>query len=197
MDKEIESGTPIVIGIAGGSASGKTTFSRRLEKSLADRKVEIFHMDEYFKPEKDRPHSRAFAGDRIYVDDNHPETMDLQKLYQDIKTRKESREADVILVEGLLTLYDDQICGLLDLKLFVDCRADERILRRLKRNMEMGLSSQEITDVYLDLVRYRHDQYVEPSKWRADMILNGSGDWKKAVSMVKNYLPLLKYSLDI
>lgn len=63
--------------------------------------------------------------------------------------------------------------------------------------MEMGLSSQEITDVYLDLVRYRHDQYVEPSKWRADLILNGSGDWKKAVSMVKNYLPLLKYSLDI
>lgn len=74
-----------------------------------------------------------------------------------------------------MTLWDDDICSLLDLKLFIDCQADERIVRRLRRNMtERGLAFDEIAHVYLDLVRYRHQQYVEPSKWRADLIMNGS-----------------------
>lgn len=91
-------------------------------------------------------------------------------------------------MEGLLTLYDDDICSLLDLKLFIDCRVDERILRRLERNMQKGLSREEITDVYLDVVRYRHDQYVEPSKWRADLILNGANPSQTAENMIIDYI---------
>lgn len=145
-------------------------------------------MDDYFKPEELRPRSRALTGEREYVDDNHPDTMYLTQLYEDMVKEKESGKVQIILTEGLLTLYDDAILSLLDLKLYVDCRADERILRRLKRNMQRGLSGEEITDVYLDVVRYRHDQYVEPSKWRADMILNGANPSVVSMEMITDYI---------
>lgn len=145
-------------------------------------------MDDYFKPEELRPRSRALTGEREYVDDNHPDTMYLTQLYEDMVKEKESGKVQIILTEGLLTLYDDAILSLLDLKLYVDCRADERILRRLKRNMQRGLSEEEITDVYLDVVRYRHDQYVEPSKWRADMILNGANPSVVSMEMITDYI---------
>ncbi|MDU1854718.1 MAG: uridine kinase, partial [Clostridium baratii] len=97
---------------------------------------------------------------------------------------------DVIILEGLLTLWDEEIYSLLDLKLFVDCKADERIVRRLKRNMEWGLTFDDISNVYLDMVRYRHDEYVEPTKWKADLILNGSTISKVSIeaitSLVRN-----------
>lgn len=181
----------IVIGIAGGSASGKTTICDKLSEQLKNYRVKVFHMDDYFKPEELRPRSRALIGEREYVDDNHPDTMYLGQLYEDMLKEKDSGEVQIILTEGLLTLYDDAIFSLLDLKLYVDCRADERILRRLKRNMQYGLSSEEITDVYLDLVRYRHDQYVEPSKWRADIILNGANPSKASLDMITEYIKRL------
>lgn len=81
---------------------------------------------------------------------------------------------DLIILEGLLVLWDEEIYSLLDLKLFVECRNDERIVRRLRRNMTWGMEFDVIAKVYLDLVRYRHDEYVEPTKWKADLILNGS-----------------------
>lgn len=90
----------------------------------------------------------------------------------------------MLIVEGLLTLWD---CGLyeqLDLRLFVDCRADERIVRRLKRNMQWGYTFDEIADVYLDLVRTRHDMYVEPSRWKADLVINGSGCTDNALAVL-------------
>ena len=178
----------MTIGIAGGSASGKTTLCNRLAEKLKNEEPKIFHMDEYFKPEKLRPRARALTGNREYVDDNHPDTMYLRKLYEDIVKERERGNSRIILVEGLLTLYDYDICSLLDLKLFIDCRVDERILRRLERNMQKGLSREEITDVYLDVVRYRHDQYVEPSKWRADLILNGANPSQTAENMIIDYI---------
>ena len=181
----------LVIGIAGGSASGKTTICDKLSEQLQDHRVKVFHMDDYFKPEELRPRSRALVGEREYVDDNHPDTMYLTQLYEDMVKEKESGKVQIILTEGLLTLYDDAILSLLDLKLYVDCRADERILRRLKRNIQRGLSEEEITDVYLDVVRYRHDQYVEPSKWRADMILNGANPSVVSMEMITDYIKRL------
>ena len=81
-----------------------------------------------------------------------------------------------MLVEGLLVLWDDELKEKLNLRVFVDCSADERIVRRLRRNMARGLSFDEISDFYLDMVRFRHEQYVEPTKWTADLIVNGSGN---------------------
>jgi uridine kinase len=179
---------PLVIGIAGESAGGKSTFSDYLEKSLDKLKVKVMRMDNYFKSDEDRPRPKAMITKKVYLDDNHPESMDLPKLADDLRAAANGKEHDVIIVEGLLTLYDDDICTMLDLKLYVECRPDERIVRRLKRNMQWGLSFDEISGVYLDMVRYRHDEYVEPSKWRADFILNGSNFSDKALLIISEYI---------
>jgi len=173
-----------VVGIAGGSASGKSTFCKQLENALAGYNIIIFHMDHYFKPKDMRPYVSAPITKKMYMDDNHPTTVDLSQLKKDLSTAINDDAAEIIIVEGLLTLYDDEICQQLDLKLFIECRADERIVRRLKRNMERGLTFDEISNVYLDMVRYRHDEYVEPSKWKADLILNGSMFSDKALEII-------------
>ena len=177
-----------LIGIAGGSASGKSTFSENLRKSLTDMKVVILHMDSYFKAEKERPVDIAPITRKEYMDDNHPLTVDLSKLKQDMECIIKEGTCQVLIVEGLLTLWDEEIYEQLDLKLFVDCQPDERIVRRLKRNMKWGRSFDEIADVYLDMVRYRHDEYVEPTKWRADLILNGSNPSPKVLEMIVAYI---------
>lgn len=164
---------PYLIGITGGTASGKSTFCDVLEKKLSEYKIKVFHMDNYFKPSEQRPLAKAPVTKLEYQDDNHPNTVNLSQLKLDL-TDSVGNDYDVIIVEGLLVLWDEEICSQLDLKIFVDCKADERIVRRLRRNMTWGLQFDEIANVYLDMVRFRHDEYVEPTKWKADLIVNGS-----------------------
>ena len=179
---------PFIIGIAGGSASGKSTFSKHLREAFAGMKVTELHMDSYFKAEAERPTAIAPITEKEYRDDNHPLSMDLPKLKQDMTNMIEENTCQLLIIEGLLTLWDEEIYKQLDLKLFVDCRPDERIVRRLKRNMTWGLTFDEISNVYLDMVRYRHDEYVEPTKWRADFILNGSNPSPKVLDMIVTYV---------
>ena len=174
-----------VIGIAGGTASGKTTFTKTLEAALEGYALKVIHMDSYFKPREERPYSKAPITGKMYVDDNHPLTMDLPKLAEELRDWKASGEFDVIIVEGLLTPWEETIESQLNLRLFVDCRDDERTVRRIKRHMNWGQSFDEITSVYLDLVRYRHDEYVAPSKWKADFFLNGSNPSELALESIK------------
>lgn len=181
-------GKTVVIGIAGGSASGKSTISGKLAEALSDLKVLELHMDSYFKAPEERPCAAAPVTGRIYRDDNHPLTCDLPGMERDLEEAAGSGRYQVIIVEGLLTLWDQKIYDRLDLRLFVDCPADERIVRRLKRNMARGLSFDEIADVYLDMVRYRHNEYVEPTRWRADFIVNGSHFSPRALDMVVLYI---------
>lgn len=175
--------TCYVIGISGGTAGGKSTFCEQLGKLLECQGLNTaeIHLDDYFKPESERPVSAAPVSGKEYIDDNHPDTMDLIRVYSDIRSYMNSGKYDVIIAEGLLTLWDKNIYKLLDLKLYVDCPADERIIRRLKRNMSWGRNFEEISEVYLDLVRYRHNEYVEPTKWKADFIINGTTAADKAV----------------
>ena len=125
---------------------------------------------------------------KIYDDHNHPETIDLAKLNIDLEKAIAKNEHNIIITEGLLTLWDDNIYSKLDLKIFADCKADERIVRRLKRNMQWGLTFDEIADVYLDMVRYRHEEYVEPSKYRADIIYNGSNPTDVSLEVLTAYI---------
>lgn len=165
---------PYLIGIAGGTASGKSTFSDYLEKQLQEYRIMVFHMDSYFKPKEIRPKAKAHVSGKVYLDDNCPETIHHERLRRDLEAARDEHY-DFILVEGLFALWYEWLYEMLDIKLFIDCQADERIVRRLRRNMaERGLSFDEISEVYLDMVRYRHEQYIEPTKWRADFILNGS-----------------------
>jgi uridine kinase len=177
-----------VIGIGGGSASGKTTLSENLRNTLKEHKLLAIHMDHYFKQDKDIPRAKAFITQKIYADHNHPETIELNNLRIDLKTAIEQNGHEIIIVEGLLALWDDDIYNKLDLKIFVDCKPDERIVRRLKRNMQWGLTFDEIADVYLDMVRYRHEEYVEPSKWRADIIVNGSNPTEVSLDALTAYI---------
>lgn len=175
---------PCIVCIAGGSASGKTTFTGQLEETLAGCRLLSLHMDRYFKSKDIRPRANAPITGIEYLDDNHPNSFDLPQLREDLQAAVASGDYQVILIEGLLTLWDREISNQADLKLFVECRPDERIVRRLRRNMGYGLGFDEIASVYLDLVRYRHDEFVEPSKWRADLILNGSNPSPTALEMV-------------
>ena len=164
---------PFVICIAGGSASGKSTFADKLESVLSYRNIALFHMDAYFKPENERPAAVSPTNGKTYRDDNHPDSFRLEALLRDVKNAA-GTESGFVIVEGLLTLWYKPLRELADLKIFIDCRADERIVRRLKRNMTWGLTFDEIADVYLALVRFRHDEYVEPSREYADLVIDGS-----------------------
>ena len=178
---------PYVIGIGGGTASGKSTFSEKLEAELAALKVKTFHMDMYFKPMDQRPLFKAIVSGIEYGDSNHPETVYHEKMTQDIKEAL-GEDLDAIIIEGLLTLWYDKIHELLDLKIFIDCQADERIVRRIKRNTQKGSTIERVSTYYLDMVRYRHEEYVEPSKWRADLILNGSTFSDQALFMIRDHV---------
>lgn len=178
---------PFIVGIAGGSASGKSTFTDILEKKISSYNTKVIHMDDYFKPENERPYVESPMKEKMYIDDNHPETIYLEQFKTDMQTVIDG-EYDIIILEGLLILWDKEIYSKLDLKLFVDCRADERIVRRIKRNMQWGQTYDEISNTYLDMVRYRHDEYVEPTKWRADVIINGSTLSSQSVDMVAGYI---------
>ena len=194
------------VGIAGGTASGKSTLCEKLEKVLGDfpaggsadsgstgdnspdePKIKAVHMDKYFKPAKERPVARSFVTGKMYSDYNHPQTVDMERMKNDLEQLRYG-EYDIVIIEGLLTLWDDDIYAMLDLKLFIDCESDERIVRRINRNMQKGLTMDEITGVFLDMVRFRHNEYVEPSKWRADIILNGSHTTDVSMSMITGYI---------
>ena len=163
-----------IIGIAGGTASGKSTLCEKLETCFAGLRVQSIHMDTFFKW-NELPKAVSHLSGKTYDDYNSPETVRWDDFHQAFE-KAASGEYDVILVEGLLVLWDEYLKDRLDVRVFVDCRADERIVRRIRRNTTWGLSFDEITDVYLDMVRFRHDQYVEPTKWTADVVVNGSGN---------------------
>lgn len=181
MDKK----KAIVIGIAGGSGSGKSTICSEIEKNLDGLLVKVIHIDDYYKADKPNVTS-PFTG-VIYADYNHPNSIDFDRLIRDY-TIFAKQEIDVIIIEGLMTLYKDEIRDILDLKIYIDCQADERIVRRIKRNLSWGESFEEITSVYLDAVRYRHNEFVEPSRWHADIILNGSNLSKKGKDLVVKWI---------
>ncbi len=180
---------PIIIGIAGGSASGKHRITEALSKTLSESmsKVKIVCMDTYFK--KPLPKCTAPFSRRKYDDYNHPQSVNMKKLLTDIKHFLQTKEFDVIIIEGLLVLQDNDLRKLLDLKVFVDADADERIVRRLRRNMrKRGLSFDEIADYYLDSVRFRHQEFVQLSKWYADIIMNGSQWSNTAIELLANWI---------
>ncbi len=179
----------IIIGIAGGSACGKNRIVTALSETLSGSilKIKIVCMDVYFK--KPLPKCIAPFSGREYDDYNHPESVDIKGLLADIKLFLESKEFDVIIIEGLLVLQDNDLRKLLDLKVFVDADADERIVRRLRRNMrKRGLSFDEIVDYYLDSVRFRHQEFVQLSKWYADIIMNGSQWSNTAIELLANWI---------
>lgn len=181
---------PIVIGIAGGSASGKTSIARKLKEHFSITKhVVIIRMDDYYKDQSDME-----MEDRLETNYDHPFAFDMDLLISDVKklksgesidkpvydfmnhTRSDYREhiecSDVIVLEGLMTLDNEELRKLLDIKVFVDATADIRFIRRMLRDVnKRGRSLDHVVDQYMNTVRIMHEQFVEPSKRYADIII--------------------------
>lgn len=178
-----------IIGIAGGSGSGKTTFTNRLLKEFGDN-VSVLYQDNYYKS---TDHLRA--EERVHLNYDHPDAIDQALLVEHIRRLSvgssvsspvydfttHNRSSDVIhieptrvlLVEGILIFYEPLLRNLFDLKIYVEADADERFLRRALRDMtERGRSLPDIAEQYLSTVKPMHMQYVEPTKNFADIIIN-------------------------
>lgn len=172
-----------VIGIAGGTCSGKSTLAEKLKDRFGEY-CTLIHMDSYYR----RPFGTTVApvSGKVYVEHNHPSALELDRMYGDVDTAVKSG-AGVVIVEGLFALEQERLRNMCDLKIFVDLDSDERLVRRIRRFTEFGQSFDEITDRYVDTVRFRHAELVEPSRWHADMVVNGNaGDLP--VDIIETYV---------
>lgn len=193
----------VVIGLAGGSASGKSSIAKQLKQTFNEtQNVVILRMDDYYKDQADMP-----MEERLLTNYDHPFAFDMDLLLKDLKalktghaiekpvydfmnhTRSEYRETieacDVIILEGLLTLDEERLRDLLDIKVFVDAEADIRFIRRLKRDVnKRGRSLESVIDQYMTTVRTMHDQFIEPSKRYADIIIPEGAHNKVAIDLL-------------
>ena len=173
-----------VIGIAGGTCSGKSTLSDKLGQYYGDN-CRVFHMDAYFR----KPFIKTIAPITgvEYVEHNHPDALLLDEMCNDFYAELNSGKHKVVIIEGLFALYLPEIRNRLDLKIFVDLDSDERLVRRIKRFTERGQTFDEITSRYIDTVRFRHNELIEPTRWHADIVVNGNSG-EKTVDIIKTYV---------
>ncbi len=181
----------LLVGIAGGSASGKSTFAAALARALAEAnppvRAEVVGTDRYFRSgEPDYPTFISPSTGRARPDDNHPDSVDHARLAADLDRRSRAAGApQVLIVEGLMVLHVPAIRERLDLRLFVELDADERALRRLLRNLEADMGdAQTIATYYRESARVGHARYVEPSRVYADLIVRGDSDFSRTAPMV-------------
>ena len=191
----------IVIGIAGGTGSGKTTITRRLMERFGGDVSVIYH-DNYYKAHHNMPYE-----ERAKLNYDQPDAFDTDQLIEAVRALKKGRSvvcpvydysvhdrsdetitvkpARVVIVEGILIFENKELCDLLDIKVFVDADADVRILRRIVRDVrDRGRSLESVVNQYLNTVKPMHERYVEPSKRNADIIVPEGGHNKVALEMV-------------
>lgn len=193
---------PLIIGIAGGTGSGKSTVARRVAESLKGSKVAFIDMDAYY-----RDHRHLTMEERRRVNWDHPDAFDTTLLAEHLEqlgrgqaidkpvydfvqharapesVRIES--ADVIVIDGILLLVDERVRRVCDVKVFVDTDADIRLIRRIRRDMsKRGRPLAEILDQYLTTVQPMHLQFVEPSKRYADLIIPRGGENAVAIDLL-------------
>ena len=186
-----------IVGIAGGSASGKSTFAAALQKALVEGQpplvVELLNMDRYFLPaEAGAPTFISPSSGEPRVDRNRPDSADNARLVADVLQHSSAEDApDAILIEGLMTLYVPAIRELLDLRLFVDLDADVRALRRMLRgrgrNPGDPLSLERLIggiNYYRESARVGHNLYVQPSMAFADLIIRGDADVARTAAFI-------------
>jgi len=182
-----------VVGIAGGSAAGKSTFARALVQALAEGepalRAEIVGMDRYlYRGAEGGPTFVSPSTGETRPDNNHPDSADNTRLVADLEVRRADKDApDVLIVEGLMALAVPEIRQRLDLRLFIELDADERALRRLLRDLAGGRGTGDpefIVRYYRECARVGHARYVEPSRVHADLILRGDADFARTAPLI-------------
>ena len=197
----------IIIGIAGGTGSGKSTFTNRLRDRFGDNITVIYH-DNYYKRHDDIPFE-----ERKKLNYDHPDALETDLLIEHIKRLRNGESIEcpvydytvhnrsdktvridprkIILIEGILLLVDPRLRSLLDIKIYVEADADERILRRILRDVkERGRDIDNIVEQYLTTVKPMHYLYVEPTRATADIVIN-SGMNDVAFDIVQSKIRLM------
>jgi uridine kinase len=193
---------PLIIGVAGGTGSGKSTVARNVANALGEASVAFLDMDAYYLDHSDLPFEQ-----RKTVNWDHPNAFDWDLLVRQLTDLAEGRAiekpvydfhnhvrshdvvrvppADVIVIDGILLFVDSRVRDLCDVKVFVDADADIRLIRRIRRDMtKRGRPLPEILDQYLSTVQPMHLEFVEPSKRYADVIVPRGGHNPVAIEMI-------------
>ena len=194
-----------VLGVAGGSASGKTTIINKLQDFFGEDIAVISH-DSYYKA-----HPEMTYEERSQLNYDHPDSFESDRMAEDVRKLIKGYAIDmpvydyvihnrsdqtirieprpVIVMEGILILENKELRDLMDIKIFVDTDADERLMRRIKRDMiERGRSIESIIDQYAKTVKPMHEEFVEPSKKHADIIIPRGGENAAGLEMLRTYM---------
>lgn len=196
----------IIIGIAGGTGSGKTTVVKSIADSLSADEVALLPLDSYYN---DSSHVPVELRQSINFD--HPNAFDWELLSQHVAMlrrgeaieqpiydfltctrQKETLHVEprkVIIIEGILALSDKELCKLMDLKIFVDADPDERLIRVMQRDVvERGRTAEAVMERYMRVLKPMHLEFIEPAKRYADLIIPQGGYNKKAIEILKMYI---------
>lgn len=193
---------PILIGITGGTGSGKSTITREICSKFDESCIAVIEQDSYYKDQSDIPFE-----ERVKTNYDHPDAFDTELMVSHLKElakgnsikkpiydfeihnrKKETvkvESKEIIIVEGILVLEERELRDLLDIKIYVDTDADVRIIRRIVRDMnERGRTLDSVINQYLNVVRPMHMQFIEPSKRYADIIVPEGGYNKVAIDII-------------
>ena len=196
----------LIIGIAGGTGSGKSTVVRKIVESLGEKEVVVLPQDSYYKDSSHVP-----VEERQNINFDHPDAFEwslLAKHVADLRNGKcieqpiysyltctrqaetihiEPRE--VIIIEGILALCDEELRQMMDLKVFVDADADERLIRVIQRDIiERGRTAEDVMKRYVKVLKPMHNQFIEPCKRYADLIVPEGGNNQVAIDILTMYV---------
>ena len=195
----------LVIGIAGGSGSGKTTLTNQIAAQFMEQVTVIKH-DNYYKAHDDMDYE-----ERCRLNYDHPNAFDTELMIEHLKALKKGESIEcpiydytihnrskdtititpnkVIIVEGILIFENQELCNQMDIRIYVDTDADLRIIRRLQRDvMERARSLESVINQYINTVKPMHEQFVEPSKKHANVIVPEGGYNQAAMEMIQNHI---------
>ena len=195
-----------IIGIAGGTGSGKTTVVNKIVEALPPHYVAVVPLDSYYNDTTDMTDEERKA-----INFDHPDAFDwdlLKKQVNDLRNGKAIEQPTysyilsnrlpetihvepkpVIIIEGIMTLVDKKLRDLMDLKIFVDADPDERLIRNIQRDtIDRGRTVSMVVNRYLDVLKPMHEQFIEPTKRYADLIIPQGGENKRGISILCKYI---------
>ena len=197
------------IGIAGGTGSGKTTVVRKIVEALPPHYVAVVPLDSYYNDTTEMTDE-----DRKAINFDHPDAFDWKLLIKQVNELRHGNAVEqptysyllcnrlpetvhvepkpVIIIEGIMTLINKRLRDMMDLKIFVDCDSDERLIRNIQRDIvERGRTVSMVVDRYLEVLKPMHEQFIEPTKRFADVIIPQGGENVKGIGMLTNYIKTL------
>ena len=198
-----------IIGIAGGTGSGKTTVVRKIVEALPPHFVAVVPLDSYYNDT-----TGMTPEERSDINFDHPDAFDWKLLIKHVNKLRNGHAVEqptysyiisnrlpetiyvepkpVIIIEGIMTLINKRLRDMMDLKIFVDCDPDERLIRNIQRDtIDRGRTVSMVVDRYLKVLKPMHEQFIEPTKRFADVIIPQGGDNIKGIGMLSNYIETL------